>query len=338
MAGCKPTAEEILEISVKLLFCPMLVSAIVTLSSPAHADNTAAPKTTPTTIRLINQTPNSVYANLILGQPPKSLPANCSGLGHQIVALKEVNGHFTSSIPHRTVNFAAQAAGVSDKGYYQLRPGEVVTYQPATFPCNNSEGICSPALTYNFFFTSKKYLGEPNNGCGGSKEFGDAANLTEGSINFGINDAQGRGCANADAADISAVNGINAFVKLEMKGQSWPFPNAENSGFGHNANESGVYGWAATTCTGNTGYPNPQSACAPPITAPRAKSGMCKTPGGTTYAPIVDGKTGIKYCDERSDPSPSNPQGQCVSQRAGNVTGGSVDIIFRGFLPDPWAT
>jgi hypothetical protein len=123
-----------------------------------------------------------------------------------------------------------------------------------------------------------------------------------------------------------------------MKGQSWSFPSAENSGFGHNANESGVYGWAATTCVGNAGYPNPQSSCAAPLNAPRAKAGMCTTPGGKSYAPIVDAKTGIAYCDERSDAGAASPQGQCVSQRPGGVTGGTVNIIFRGFLPNPRAS
>ena len=336
MAGGNLTAQGLGLNSATLLFGSTLIGTLLALSSLTHASAALLPPAEPTAIRLINQTPNSVYANLVLGQAPKSLPANCSKLGRQIVNLKEVNGHLTSSIPHHTVAFTAQSAGVSDKGYYQLRPGEIVTYRPAGFPC--SKGTCSPAMAYNFFFTSKKYLGNPNTGCGGTKEFGDAANLAEGSINFSINDAQGNGCANADAADISAVNGINAFLKLELKGQSWPFPNAENSGFGHNANEIGVYGWAATTCTANVSYPNPQSACAPPLTAPRAKNGMCKTPGGTPYAPIVDARTNIKYCDERSDPTQSSPHGQCLSQRAGNVTGGTVDIIFRGFLPDPWAT
>jgi hypothetical protein len=65
---------------------------------------------------------------------------------------------------------------------------------------------------------------------------------------------------------------------------------------------------------------------------------MCKTPGGVAYTPIVDPKTNVKYCDERSDAAKSAPQGQCVSQRPANITGGTVDIIFRGFLSDPSAT
>ncbi|HEY8025559.1 MAG TPA: hypothetical protein VIF60_13395, partial [Burkholderiaceae bacterium] len=158
------------------------------------------------------------------------------------MSVKEAARHFKSSVAHRAVTFIAQAAGVSDKGYYQLKPGEIITYQPPTFSCTS--GTCSPAMTYNVFFTQKKYDGNPNNGCGGSKVFGDGTNLAEGSINFAINGSQGTGCARADAADISAVNGINSFIKLEMRGQAWPFPDAENSSFGHNANESGVYGWA----------------------------------------------------------------------------------------------
>lgn|GEM_PF-2529339 len=301
----------------------------------ARADD-APSSHAPTSVRVANQTREPVYANLVLGQPPKFLPANCSNLGRQITTVKEAGPLFISSITHRPIKFVPQTPAVADKGYYLLKAGETLTYKPATFSC--AGGTCSPAMTYNFFFTPKKYDGNPNNGCGGSAVFGDATNLAEGSINFAINGAEGKGCANADAADISAVNGINSFLKLEMKGQSWPFPAAENSSFGHNANASGVYGWAATTCTGNAGYPNPQNNCAAPVNAPRARDGMCKTPGGTAYAPIVDPKTNVAYCDERSDPGKNEPQGACVSQRPGGVTGGAVDIIFRGFLPNPNAS
>lgn len=302
----------------------------------ARAEGAMPSRSVPTSIRVINQTQSAVYANLVLGQPPRSLPANCSNLGRQITTLKEAGPLFISSVTHRPIKFAPQTSAVKDKGYYRLQPGEILTYKPQTFAC--ATGTCAPAMTYNFFFTLQKYDGNPNNGCGGSMALGDASNLAEGSINFAISGAEGAGCANADAADISAVNGINAFLKLEMKGQSWTFPTAENSSFGHNANSSGVYGWAATTCTGNAGYPNPQAGCAAPIDAPRAKDGMCKTPGGTPYSPIVDPKTNIAYCDERSDAGNADPQGMCVSQRPGGVTGGTVDIIFRGFLPNPNAS
>ncbi|HEX8955018.1 MAG TPA: hypothetical protein VF798_02015 [Burkholderiaceae bacterium] len=301
----------------------------------AKADGAMPTSVAPTSIRVVNQTQDAVYANLVLGQPPASRPPNCSNPGRQIVTLKEAGPLFISSVTRKPIKFVRQTAAASDKGYYRLQPGEVITYKPKTFAC--AAGICSAAMTYNFFFTPQKYEGKPNNGCGGSAVFGDATNLAEGSINFAINGAQGSGCPNADAADISAVNGINAFLKLEMKGQSWPFASAENSSFGHNANASGVYGWAATACTGNAGYPNPQNSCAAPVNAPRAKDGTCRTPDGASYAPIVDPKTGIAYCDERSDPGRSDPQGLCVSQRTGGVTGGVVNIVFRGFMPNPYA-
>jgi hypothetical protein len=318
-----------------LLGVTAVILGALSFCNLVRAEGVAPVSPVPTAIRVANQTQNAVYANLVLGQPPKVLPANCSNPGRQIVSLKEAGRHFISSVTHQAIKFVPQTAAVDDKGYYRLKPGEIITYKPETFAC--ATGTCSAAMTYNFFFTPKKYDGNPNNGCGGSETFGDATNLAEGSINFAINGSQGRSCANADAADISAVNGINAFLKLEMKGRSWPFASVENSSFGHNANESGVYGWAATTCVGNAGYPNPQGSCAPPVNAPRAKGGVCKTPGGTAYAPIVDSKTNIAYCDERSDASKTSPQGECVSQRPGGVTGGTVEIIFRGFLPNPWA-
>lgn len=336
VANSRATSEQLLLATTGLLAGIALILSVLSFCPLANAEGAPSAQTMPTSIRVINQTQNAVFANLVLGQPPKSLPANCSNLGSQIVTVKEAGRHFISSITHRPVTFTPQTAAVNDKGYYRLKPREVITYKPATFAC--ATGTCSAAMTYNFFFTPQKYDGNPNNGCGGSKMLGDATNLAEGSINFAINGSQGGGCANADATDISAVNGINAFLKLEMKGQSWPFTSAENSSFGHNANESGVYGWAATTCVGNAGYPNPQSGCAAPVNAPRAKDGTCKTPDGTAYAPIVDPRTNIAYCDERSDAGKSTPQGQCVSQRPGGVTGGTVDIIFRGFLPNPWAT
>jgi hypothetical protein len=313
----------------------MMLSAL-SFCTLVKAEGVPSAQTVPTSIRVINQTQNAVYANLVLGQRAKSLPASCSNPGSQIVTVKEAGQLFVSSITHRSIAFTPPTAAANDKGYYRLKPGEVITYTPAMFAC--AAGQCSAAMAYNIFFTPKKYDGNPNNGCGGSEAFGDGSNLAEGSINFAINGSQGGSCASADAADISAVNGINAFIKLEMKGQSWPFPSAENSGFGHNANESGVYGWAATTCVGNAGYPNPQNSCAPPVSAPRAKDGMCKTPTGKAYVPIVDPKTAIAYCDERSDAVPASPQGQCVSQRPGGVTGGTVNIIFRGFLPNPWTS
>lgn len=315
-----------------------LIGAAVFGNLPAQAGEAEATgnKNTPTNVTVTNKTKKAVYATLVLGQPPVTAPANCSNLGKQITSVVEADLKFTSSIPNKKVKFTPQVKGVTTKGYYQLAAGETITYRPQTFKCHSGAGVCSPAMTFNFFFTPNKYSGNPNNGCGGSKAMPNATNLAEGSINFGINDSKGSSCANADAVDISAVNGINSSIEVKLHGASWPFADEKNSFFGHNANQQGVYGWAATNCVNNAGYPNPSPTCDAPNDAPPAPAGgKCTTPGGASYDAIVDPVSKKQYCDERSDSTKAYPQGQCVSQRPGNVTGGTVQIFFAGFLHKP---
>jgi hypothetical protein len=284
----------------------------------------------PTSVTVTNSSAKAVYANLVLGQPPTVNPPNCTDLGRQIKSVIGPDLVFTSSVPGKPVKFTPWTPGVNDQGYYELAAGETITYQPQTFKC--AKGLCSPALTFNFFFTPDRYTGNPNNGCGGSQVFPNATNLAEASINFAINGSAGSGCASADAADISAVNGINSFLEMELVGDSWPFNFAANGKLGTNADRRGVYGWAATGCVSDTGYPNPTKSCSAPVDAPLAPAtGRCVTPRGTKYAPISFGRK--KYCPELSDSTASYPQGQCVSQRPGGVTGGNVAITFTGFYP-----
>lgn len=304
-------------------FSTALAGAILCLACSAQAVDMQT--TPPTSVTVTNQSDKAVYANLVLGQPPTTLPPNCTNLGRQIKSVTDKGLAFKSSIPKKRVAFTT--FGAKDKGYYRLAPHETITYQPKVFACPS--GSCSPAVTFNFFFTPKPYQGKPNNGCGGSKLLPNASNLAEASVNFGINGATGPGCANADAADISAVNGINAALALELKGAFWPFASAKNGFFGQNANQPGVFGWAATNCTNNAGYPNPSAGCAAPNNAPRAPtSGTCQTPLGTSYAAITDPTTGVQYCDERSDAA----KNLCLSQRPGGVTGGTAAITFKGFF------
>ncbi len=291
----------------------------------------AAPSVTPTNVTVTNSTQSPVYANLVLGQPPTTNPPNCSNLGEQITAVNDQRLAFTSSVQGKTVSFTPWTTSETTNGYYKMDAGEVITYNPTTFTCATS--TCSPAVTFNFFFTANPYNGNPNNGCGGSTVLPNATNLAEASINFGINGSSGSGCANADATDISCVNGINASLALSLSGTGWPFTTAANQFFGKNANLQGVYGWAATNCVNSQGNPNPAAGCAPPRDAPRAVNGQCTTPGGHTYPPIVDSSTNIQYCAELSDSTQAAPQGLCVSQRPGNVTGGTIAITFNGFLP-----
>ncbi|HEX8618610.1 MAG TPA: hypothetical protein VF911_13580 [Thermoanaerobaculia bacterium] len=294
-----------------------------------HAAGRTRTNTPPTNLTVTNAASGPVYVNLILGQPPADPPPKCSNLGQQIKSIADPRLKFKSSTGN-TVAFKPQTANVTTKGYYRMAAGETITYVPQTFKC--ADGTCSPALTFNFFFTPSVYNGDPNNGCGASTTFPNATNLAEGSINFGINGSVGSGCANADATDISIVNGVNASLALSLSGSGWPFRTAENGALGTNANRQGVYGWAATNCVNSAGYPNPSATCAAPVDAPRAVNGQCKTPKGVSYPPIV-APNGTQYCSELSDAPNGQPQGLCVSQRPGNVTGGTVAIKFSGFIP-----
>lgn len=278
----------------------------------------------PTGVSVTNSSTGSVYANLVLGQPPTTLPANCSNLGTQIQSLTDPQLVFTSSVPGKTVAFTP-VTGVSDKGSYQMAAGETITYTPASVSCGG--GNCSPAVTFNFFFTTTDVGFADNNGCSNST-FPNATNLAEASINFGVNGSVGTGCANADDTDISAVNGVNAILKVVTSGNGWPAATstAQNGLLGTNANKPGVFGWAATNCNGalaNSGYPNPSASCAAPQQAPKAPGQPpgCKTPGGSSYAPIV-GPDGTQYCDERSD------AGTCNNQRNAYTTGGTIQITY----------
>lgn len=283
-----------------------------------------AAQTTPTTISVTNPQSQAVYVNLVLGQPPAVLPPNCTNLGSLIIQVDDPRLIFKSSLGKNVV-FTPQAQDINDKGYYSLSPGEVITYQAQ--PCSKGGPTsCSPAMAFNVFFTSFAYGGSPNNGCGGSSQFPNGTNLAETSINFAINGSQGSGCANADDADISAVNGINSAIELQITGPGWPLSSALNSTFAKNADLPGVFGWAATTCTGNAGYPNPGPDCLAPVEAPRAQNGACRTPKGQCYAPIVDPLTKVEYCDERSDTA------TCNNQRSAGITGGTIAIAFNGFL------
>lgn len=305
----------------------LIVGAGVLLLSctQAAAQNVLASGASATGVTITNASRSSVYANLVLGQPPTTLPPNCSNLGTQIQSLSDPNMVFTSSVTGKPISFSL-VPGVTDKGSYKMAAGEIITYVPQTIACGTAK--CSPAVSFNYFFTPTNVGFTNNNGCSNST-FPNATNLAEASINFGINGSVGTGCANADDTDISAVNGINAILRVATSGTGWPAATskAQNGVLGTNANRPGVFGWAATNCNGalaNSGFPNPSASCAAPKLAPRAPTGkksQCKTPGGTSYAPIV-GPNGTRYCDERSD------AGTCNNQRSGSVTGGTVQITY----------
>lgn len=290
-------------------------------AAPAFAKDAPAGSVTPTSFSVFNGTWGMVFANLILGQPPVTPPPNCSSLGSQITQVTDLV--FTSSLG-KTVSFTP--VGDGSKGWYPMDSHEVITYEPQ-MSCGAD---CTPAVTFNFFFTQSSSGFEANNGCSNST-FPNATNLAEGSVNFAINGSVGSGCANADDTDISAVNGVNSTIEIVTEGDDWPSAtsDAANGPLGKNANMPGVFGWAAPNCSGdkaNEGYPNPTASCAAPVDAPRLPSGQtqCQTPNGATYDPITF--DGVSYCDQRSD------AGTCNNQRAAGVTGGIVRIGVYGFI------
>lgn len=304
--------------------------ALLLASATAFAQQNALPPGgSATGVTITNTSTAPVYANIVLGQPPTTLPANCTNLGTQITSLSDSKLAFTSSVAGKTVKFTL-VPGVTDKGSYEMAAGETITYTPQTIACGTAS--CSPAVTFNYFFTPGNVGFKDNNGCSNAT-FPNATNLAEVSVNFGVNGSAGTGCANADDTDISAVNGVNAILKVstqDAKGKAqtgWPQSTslAQNAVLGKNANLPGVFGWAATNCSGsaaNAGYPNPSAACAAPVKAPRAsKKHTCTTPGGIKYNAIL-GPKGTSYCDERSD------AGTCNNQRSAYVTGGNVQITY----------
>jgi len=59
----------------------------------------------PTALSVTNASKHKVYANLVLGQPPTSPPANCSNLGTQIQSVSDSNLVFSSSMRNKQVSF-----------------------------------------------------------------------------------------------------------------------------------------------------------------------------------------------------------------------------------------
>ena len=289
------------------------------------ANHTLAPGQSPTALTVTNNTKAHVYVNLILGQPPTKPPAGCSDLGKQITSISDKKLVFSSSVADKKVTFSG-SPGVSTKGAYLMDPGETITYAPYQFSCFNQQA-CTPAMTANFFFT-EGFNGttKGNNGCGGAgTTYPNATNLAETSINFSANGAVGSTCANADDTDISAVNGVNAKLKIDTTdhgtGQAWPSATsiAENKALGKNTNRPGVFGWAATNCTNPQGFPNPSSSCLAPVGAPLAVNGTCPAPNT-----LISGPSGTQYCAQTSQ------SGTCNNQRAAFITGGTIKITYNG--------
>lgn len=149
-------------------------------------------------------------------------------------------------------------------------------------------------------------------GCGSSVPgacYPNSINLGE----FTLNIANG-----AETVDISDVNGANAYITINFKGQTksnrWnagSFKGAStnvttiaNQALTSPVTQPGVYGWQATNCTNVVQpVPNPLPGCPAPVNAPSAAQ--------------------------------VQTQAQCNIQRnSGAPTGGTVEIVFGGYLPN----
>jgi len=175
--------------------------------------------------------------------------------------------------------------GTNLKGQFSLGPNASVSFNSGSqsFSANFAFGPTFAAI-----------------GCGGSACYPNATNLAEFTLNFP-----------GETVDISNVNGTNAFIEFQLSGgPTWtdnvspdPVTDFANKDIGQNANIPGVYGWQATTCTGNANPPNPVAGCPAPNNAP-AMSELSST-------------------------------SLCNVQRAGDAGfGGTVTILFNGWTPN----
>ncbi len=303
----------------------------VAAESGAESD---AGRKTPTQLVIRNETTKAVQVNVILGQPPTVLPAGCTSWGAQLKAIGDLALYTVGQTPHRVI-IKPQAPGVTTGGYFMLPANASVAYRPKL----DANGH-TPLLSANVFFGT--WNGATNQGCQ-STQFPNAVNLGEVTLNAPLNGSVGTTCANADDNDISGVNGTNALIRVQSKGASWSYTDYRNKALGLNANINGVFGWGATNCINDAGYPNPSSSpvCQQPRDLPKSldcpKSGQCTSPNGTQTVPCVasvdanGNPTGKKVCHVISDSTSAAPQGTCNNQRTGGVTGGEVVISFTGF-------
>jgi len=175
--------------------------------------------------------------------------------------------------------------GTNRKGQFTLGPNQSVSY-------NSGALSFSGNLAFGPTFTGQ--------GCGGSACYPNATNLAEWTLNYP-----------GETVDISGVNGTNAYIHYQLVGgATWTdnvTPGAitsfANSPIGQYVQTAGVYGWQATTCTGNGNPPNPTTGCPAPVDAPN-------------HSELASEMV-------------------CNVQRAGNAAfGGTVKILFDGWTPN----
>jgi hypothetical protein len=142
-------------------------------------------------------------------------------------------------------------------------------------------------------------------GCGTTDRtqcYPNGSELFEFALNFGG--------TQVEAIDLSGVNGTNALLTVNLSTNDWnnnvqlnvPVTSFANQSIvSWQAGVSGVYGWGADWCNARNDPPNPKPGCPVPLDAPATAQLQTSS--------------------------------ICNVQRAGGVTGGTIEVVFNG-----WAT
>jgi hypothetical protein len=183
--------------------------------------------------------------------------------------------------------------------------GTTVTKGSFTLPANGSVSFNSGTQSFSGNISFGPTFN--NTGCGNAAAnacYPNATVLAEFTLNM-----------TGETVDISGVNGTNAALTINFKGQT--SSNQWGDGQGNNnvtsiANAAigswkpvpGVYGWQGTTCTGNYNPPNPTGNCPAPVNRPTS--------------------------------SQLQTLNQCNIQRIGTApTGGTVQVVFNSWTTPP---
>ncbi len=199
------------------------------------------------------------------------------------VLLTLGSGYGISDVSQLPASWGISGSGL--KGQFTLGPNQSVSF-------NSGDATFSGNIAFGPTFTSQ--------GCGQTPCYPNATNLAEWTLNHP-----------GETVDISGVNGTNAYIQYQLQGgakwtdnvTSGAITSFANAPIGQYVDTPGVYGWQATTCTGNANPPNPVGGCAAPINAPN-------------HSELAS----VQLCNV---------------QRTGDAAfGGTVRILFNGWTPN----
>lgn len=242
------------------------------------------------------------------------------------VALGAGNGISTlDQLPSSWGPLYPDPSAPTQQGIFFLAAGSSVEF-------NSGSQTFSGNIAFGPTFTSR--------GCGSSASlpnpcYPDASSLAEFSLNMGS--------GNAEAVDISGVNGTNALLTLNFSGQGTNNQWNDGSFSGANPNVTqisnqpittwtspvGVYGWQATNCVNIVDpIPNPTANCPAPVEASAAQlqaNAQCNiqrnvgAPTGGTVEVVFNG-----YASSTSAPQPGCSGAYVVSPTSGSQNGGTT--------------